>query len=69
VQAVCRSLVDSPLVGLFQIGYAELTAQLRQTAPAKARRRCPSTRARRTSYLEEPAGGGSRACFAHRQSK
>ena len=31
VQAVCRSLGDSPLVGLFQAGYAELTAQLRQT--------------------------------------
>lgn len=30
VQAVCRSLTDSPLVGLFQSGYAELTAQLRQ---------------------------------------
>src|SRR3989442_5665666 len=30
VQAVCRSLGDSPLVGLFQSGYAELTAQLRQ---------------------------------------
>ena len=30
VQAVCRSLADSPLVGLFQTGYAELTAQLRQ---------------------------------------
>ena len=27
VQAVCRSLDDSPLVGLFQTGYAELTAQ------------------------------------------
>jgi biopolymer transport protein TolQ len=25
VQAVCRSLGDSPLVGLFQAGYAELT--------------------------------------------
>src|SRR6266404_4687111 len=36
VQAVCRSLGDSPLVGLFQSGYAELTAQLRQTAPADA---------------------------------
>jgi len=35
VQAVCRSLGDSPLVGLFQSGYAELTAQLRQ-APADA---------------------------------
>jgi biopolymer transport protein TolQ len=33
VQAVVRSLGDSPLVGLFQSGYAELTAQLRQTAP------------------------------------
>jgi len=32
VQAVCRSLGDSPLVGLFQAGYAELTAQLRQNA-------------------------------------
>ena len=30
VQAVCRSLADSPLVGLFQSGYTELTAQLRQ---------------------------------------
>jgi biopolymer transport protein TolQ len=33
VQAVCRSLGESPLVGLFQTGYAELTAQLRQTGP------------------------------------
>src|SRR5262249_33510927 len=33
VQAVCRSLGDSPLVGLFQSGYAELTAQLRQPSP------------------------------------
>ena len=30
VQAVCGSLGESPLVGLFQAGYAELTAQLRQ---------------------------------------
>jgi biopolymer transport protein TolQ len=30
VQAVCKSLDHSPLVGLFQSGYAELTAQLRQ---------------------------------------
>jgi len=36
VQAVCRSLGDSPLVGLFQAGYAELTAQLRQGGPADA---------------------------------
>lgn len=34
VQAVCRSLGDSPMVGLFQTGYAEITAQLRLTAPA-----------------------------------
>lgn len=33
VQAVCRSLGESPLVGLFQAGYAELTAQLRQATP------------------------------------
>jgi biopolymer transport protein TolQ len=30
VQAVCPSLSESPLVGLFQSGYAELNAQLRQ---------------------------------------
>jgi biopolymer transport protein TolQ len=29
VQAVCRSLGESPLVGLFQAGYTELNAQLR----------------------------------------
>ena len=29
VQAVCRSLPESPLVGLFQSGYAELNTQLR----------------------------------------
>ncbi|HYE86829.1 MAG TPA: MotA/TolQ/ExbB proton channel family protein [Vicinamibacterales bacterium] len=36
VQAVCPSLTSSPLVGMFQAGYAELTAQLRgpQAAPA-----------------------------------
>ena len=36
VQAVCRSLERSPLVGLFQSGYTELTAQLRQGAPPDA---------------------------------
>ena len=30
VQAVCKSLPASPLVGLFQAGYAELNSQLRQ---------------------------------------
>lgn len=36
VQAVCRSLSQSPLVGLFQAGYAELNLQLRQTNPQTA---------------------------------
>ena len=30
VQSVCRSLSDSPLVGVFQAGYTELNAQLRK---------------------------------------
>jgi biopolymer transport protein TolQ len=30
VQTVCRSLPESPLSGIFQAGYAELNAQLRQ---------------------------------------
>ena len=34
VQAVCPSLSLSPLVGMFQAGYAELTAQLRSQPPA-----------------------------------
>ena len=37
VQAVCKTLADSPLVGIFQAGYAELNTQLRLTAqPAAA---------------------------------
>ena len=36
VQAVCKSLSESPLVGLFQSGYAELTAQLRQSSESSA---------------------------------
>jgi len=46
VQAVCRSLTESPLVGLFQSGYAELTAQLRQSSsddPANPRAGAPRT--------------------------
>ena len=31
VQAVCRTLAESPLVGIFQAGYAELTAQLKSS--------------------------------------
>jgi biopolymer transport protein TolQ len=34
VQAVCATLRDSPLVGLFQAGYAELNTQLRQSTHA-----------------------------------
>lgn len=37
VQAVCRTLSDSPLVGIFQAGYAELTAQLKSAAPGNPR--------------------------------
>jgi len=40
VQAVCKTLADSPLVGIFQAGYAELTAQLKanpSTATAATR--------------------------------
>jgi biopolymer transport protein TolQ len=34
VQAVCQSLNDSPLVGIFLAGYAEVNLQLRQPAAA-----------------------------------
>lgn len=34
VQAVCSTLAESPLVGLFQAGYAELNTQLRANAPS-----------------------------------
>ena len=37
VQSVCANLAASPLVGLFQAGFAELNAQLRSAAPADAR--------------------------------
>ena len=33
VQAVCRSLSESPLVGIFTAGYAELTTQLKAAQP------------------------------------
>lgn len=33
VQAVCASVTASPLVGIFQAGYAELNTQLRRDAP------------------------------------
>jgi biopolymer transport protein TolQ len=34
VHAVCKNLAESPLVGIFQAGYAELNTQLRQTPAA-----------------------------------
>jgi biopolymer transport protein TolQ len=34
VHAVCKTLSDSPLVGIFQSGYAELNTQLRQATGA-----------------------------------
>ncbi|MBA2260092.1 MAG: MotA/TolQ/ExbB proton channel family protein [Acidobacteria bacterium] len=45
VQAVCRSLPDSPLAGLFQAGYAELNLQLRGGNPEN---KPPATVARPT---------------------
>jgi len=36
VQAVCKSLERSPLVGVFQAAYAELTSQLRHASGAQA---------------------------------
>lgn len=44
VQAVCPSLAASPLVGMFQAGYAELTAQLRMSQPAAAAPGAPAAR-------------------------
>ena len=48
VQAICQSVRESPLVGLFQAGYAELTAQLRQNGttdpPTAPNPRTPAAR-------------------------
>ncbi len=44
VQAVCKTLGDSPLAGVFQAGYAELNAQFRLTAPAGANPPTPAPR-------------------------
>jgi biopolymer transport protein TolQ len=44
VQAVCQSLSDSPLVGIFQAGYAELNLQLRQPAGTANNPTSPGTR-------------------------
>ena len=57
VQAVCRSLGDSPLVGLFLAGYTELTTQLRQNAaaPADPAEGHPKTAAARPTLKSLPA--------------
>ncbi len=55
VQAVCRSLGDSPLVGLFQAGYAELTAQLRQQPGHDAAAAHPGGAAPRPTLKSLPA--------------
>jgi len=44
VQAVCPSLPQSPLVGVFQAGYAELTAQFRITGQTGASPGGPAAR-------------------------
>ena len=44
VQAVCQTLADSPLVGLFRAGYTELNSQLRGTSPAEAKPAAPAAR-------------------------
>jgi biopolymer transport protein TolQ len=44
VQAVCQSLNDSPLVGIFLAGYAELNLQLRQPAAAAPNPGVPAPR-------------------------
>jgi biopolymer transport protein TolQ len=44
VQAVCNSLVASPLVGMFQAGYAELNLQLRQPTAAHGSPETPAPR-------------------------
>jgi biopolymer transport protein TolQ len=55
VQAVCRSLSASPLVGLFQSGYAELTAQLRQANPEVANGPNPKPSGNRPTLKSLPA--------------
>jgi biopolymer transport protein TolQ len=44
VQAVCASLSESPLVGLFQAGYAELNAQLRAPVADASKPAVPAQR-------------------------
>ena len=55
VHAVCRSLAASPLVGIFQSGYAELTAQLRQQSPELSNGPNPGASAGRPTLKSLPA--------------
>ena len=50
VHAVCKNLAESPLVGIFQAGYAELNTQLRQTPGAS-----PGGQAARPTLRSLPA--------------
>jgi biopolymer transport protein TolQ len=52
VQAVCKNLGESPLVGIFQAGYAELNTQLRQGQPPTG---SPATAAPRPTLRSLPA--------------
>jgi biopolymer transport protein TolQ len=44
VQAVCTTIPNSPLVGVFQAGYAEINAQLRQANTSAANPGAPAPR-------------------------
>ena len=55
VQAVCPSLPASPLVGVFQSGYAELNAQFRLTGTAPAGQANPGVAAARPTLKSLPA--------------
>jgi biopolymer transport protein TolQ len=55
VQAVCPSLPASPLVGVFQAGYAELNAQFRVTGTAPGAAANPATPAARPTLKSLPA--------------
>jgi biopolymer transport protein TolQ len=44
VQSICASVAHSPLVGIFQAGYAELNTQLRHKNPDEAKPAAPPVR-------------------------
>jgi biopolymer transport protein TolQ len=55
VQAVCPSLPATPLVGVFQAGYAELNAQFRANGTATAAQANPAAAAVRPTLKSLPA--------------